>query len=83
MPPEIRRDDKEGAMEIKTLALAIVAALEFGRATASCGWNLNSNECICMNSANGRVMSDETSLCCQEMGLSAASNVGLLSSDAG
>ncbi|KAH8899167.1 hypothetical protein GQ53DRAFT_836249 [Thozetella sp. PMI_491] len=43
-------------------------------ALASCGWYLNANDCICMNSVDGHLMADETSFCCQQMGLRASNN---------
>ncbi|KAI6271986.1 hypothetical protein MCOR07_007603 [Pyricularia oryzae] len=35
---------------------------------ADCGWRLNGNDCICMNSANGNAWTEWTSYCCQAMG---------------
>ena len=70
-------------MEFKGFVFALVAAVGARTAlafdadsTAVCGWYLNPNDCICMNSADGKVMNAETSSCCQEMGLKAAGNVG-------
>ncbi len=57
------------------IPLAIDIAMCQGVA-GSCGWYLNPNDCICMNSVDGRVMAAETTGCCKEMGLKAANNVG-------
>ncbi|TLS26254.1 hypothetical protein PpBr36_04095 [Pyricularia pennisetigena] len=35
---------------------------------ADCGWRLNGNDCICMNSANGNAWAQWTGYCCQAMG---------------
>lgn len=37
-------------------------------ASADCGWQLAANDCICMNSTNGALLADETTVCCRDMG---------------
>ncbi|KAK6860572.1 hypothetical protein PG990_012124 [Apiospora arundinis] len=34
-----------------------------------CGWHLNGNDCICMNSQNGALLQVQTNTCCNNMGL--------------
>ncbi len=58
-------------------AAAVVRPLALCRGSrwVSADGSLNPNDCICMNSVDGRVMADETSGCCRDMGLRAANNV--------
>jgi len=47
--------------------LAILFVFAFG-ATADCGWKLEGNDCICMNSADGSLWRNWTDTCCRAMG---------------
>ncbi len=47
---------------------AIAAAFASG-ARADCGWTLQVNDCICMKSTDGTLMTAETATCCRDMGL--------------
>jgi hypothetical protein len=35
---------------------------------ADCGWQLEGNDCICMNSSNGTAWTEWTTYCCNAMG---------------
>ncbi|KAI1358969.1 hypothetical protein F5Y08DRAFT_320646 [Xylaria arbuscula] len=41
----------------------------FERQAGVCTWSLAPDDCICMNSVNGAIMTDPTSTCCTDMGL--------------
>ena len=57
-------------------ASALLATLALAHsALAVCGWQLKPNDCICMNSVDGRLMDDETAVCCRNMGLRTVDNV--------
>lgn len=41
----------------------------FERDINVCGWHLNGDDCICMNSQNGALLQAQTNTCCNNMGL--------------
>ncbi len=45
---------------------------------ADCGWQLDANDCICMNSTNGQLLDVETSVCCRNVWQQSSTNVGAL-----
>ncbi|KAI0020744.1 hypothetical protein F4780DRAFT_344984 [Xylariomycetidae sp. FL0641] len=52
------------------LAFPFVGALNiFERQSDVCKWNLEGDDCICMNSVNGAIMVGPTGTCCTDMGL--------------
>ncbi|KAB5584856.1 hypothetical protein GE09DRAFT_1209499 [Coniochaeta sp. 2T2.1] len=59
---------------MKASALLATLALTHG-ALGSCGWKLKPDDCICMNSVDGSLMDDETSVCCRDMGLKTQNNI--------
>lgn len=48
-----------------------------GQVNAQCGWKLEGNDCICMNSANGTAWSEYTKYCCSAMGVTPKGSVWL------
>ena len=67
----------ENMLPIMKLLSALITLLLFqGIHAQQCGWNLDGNDCICMNSRNGALMKDQTAECCKDMGLKINSLVG-------
>ncbi|CAK7236933.1 hypothetical protein SBRCBS47491_009805 [Sporothrix bragantina] len=55
-------------MRLSTTITFTLTLLTAGTVQASCGWQLEPNDCICMNSTNGALLADETGVCCRDMG---------------
>ncbi|OAA62815.1 hypothetical protein SPI_04355 [Niveomyces insectorum RCEF 264] len=51
------------------------AATATTAAQSTCGWYLEPNDCICMNSTNGGLLPDETSACCRNEGMTTVDSV--------
>ncbi|CAK7203023.1 hypothetical protein SEUCBS139899_005752 [Sporothrix eucalyptigena] len=55
-------------MQFSTVITFTLTLFVARTAHASCGWQLEPNDCICMNSTNGVLLTDATSVCCRDMG---------------
>lgn len=47
---------------------SLLLALGAGANAQGCGWYLNGNDCLCMNSATGAAWTEWTNYCCNAMG---------------
>jgi hypothetical protein len=45
---------------------------------ADCGWRLNANDCLCINSVDGSAWTDYTNYCCKAMGLKTSGMVSVV-----
>ncbi|KAK7914034.1 hypothetical protein PG985_011737 [Apiospora marii] len=52
-----------------TSAYAMSLSNLFERDINVCGWHLEGDDCICMNSQNGALLQSQTNICCNNMGL--------------
>ena len=54
-----------------SLILAAAAGIhaQFFPGQPACSWNLIGDDCICMNSPNGALLTQQTNECCRNMGL--------------
>ncbi|KAK8121872.1 hypothetical protein PG984_010542 [Apiospora sp. TS-2023a] len=60
-----------------TSAYAASFSSLFERDINVCGWHLNGDDCICMNSQNGALLQAQTNTCCTNMGLNTKNAVSI------
>ncbi|RKU48524.1 hypothetical protein DL546_006778 [Coniochaeta pulveracea] len=58
-----------------SILLSSVLLAQGSLAASSCGWKLDPNDCICMNSVDGHLEKEATATCCKDMGLKNIDNV--------
>jgi hypothetical protein len=75
--PFSRHNLISGHQPLYTMRLSILfTSLVVARGgLAACGWKLQPNDCICMNSVDGSLEKVATATCCQDMGLKNIDNV--------
>ena len=61
-----------GAMKLLSAVLGLVLVQGI---QADCGWYLETNDCICMNSRDGSLLRQQTATCCRDMGLKTTDSV--------
>jgi hypothetical protein len=61
-------------MKLSNILSSLVLA-QGALAASSCGWKLDPNDCICMNSVDGHLEKEATATCCKDMGLKNIDNV--------
>ncbi|KAK3937212.1 hypothetical protein QBC46DRAFT_366374 [Diplogelasinospora grovesii] len=62
-------------MHVLSLLASIYICTFAASGATGCGWTLDTNDCICMNSVDGSLMKVETSACCKSMGYKTANSI--------
>ncbi|KAL8341647.1 hypothetical protein RB601_005455 [Gaeumannomyces tritici] len=65
---EKTRQKHSPATTMRLSTAFLLLALGAGANAQGCGWYLNGNDCLCMNSATGAGWTEWTNYCCNAMG---------------